>query len=351
MDIKELDYEELEQYLLSIGEKQFRTKQLFLWIHARRIRQFSDAHNIGQRLTGILKEKFKLQMPELVERFVSIDGTEKYLMRLGDGELIESVLMRYRGDFSKQRNTLCVSSQVGCAMGCAFCATGHQGFTRSLTVSEILGQIYLANDILGQHESGQEIRNIVFMGMGEPFNNFDAVLKSCRILCHPMGMNLSPRRITISTCGVVPRIREFADLDTDLELAISLHATNNSDRDVLMPVNQRYPLTELIDSCVYYQEKTGKRISFEYALIKDVNDTEKQVRELTHLLHPLDCHVNVIPVNSVNHGSFTKPNKRDVEAFIDALRKNGVGASVRQEKGADIDGACGQLKTRYTKSS
>lgn len=351
MDIKELDYEELEQYLLSIGEKKFRTKQLFLWIHARRIHHFSEAHNIGHALTQTLEENFEMIFPELVERFVSKDGTEKYLMRLADGELIESVLMRYRGDYSKQRNTLCVSSQVGCAMGCAFCATGHQGFTRNLSVSEILGQIYLANEILGEHEPGQEIRNIVFMGMGEPFNNFDAVLKSCSILCHPMGMDLSPRRITISTCGVVPKLIEFSDLNTDLGLAISLHATNNKDRDALMPVNRKYPLEKLIDACVYYQKKTGKRISFEYALIKNVNDGEKQIVELTDLLKPLDCHVNVIPVNSVSHGSFSKPSKKEVEAFIEAVREHGVGASVRQEKGADIDGACGQLKTRYTHSS
>lgn len=351
MDIKDLDYEELEEYLLSIGEKKFRTKQLFLWIHARRIHHFAEAHNIGHALIKTLEENFELQLPELVERYVSMDGTEKYLMRLSDGELIESVLMRYRGDYSKQRNTLCVSSQVGCAMGCAFCATGHQGFTRNLAVSEILGQIYLADEILGKNEPGQEIRNIVFMGMGEPFNNFDSVLKSCHILCDPMGMNLSPRRITISTCGVVPKIIQFSDLNTDLSLAISLHATNNTDRDALMPVNRKYPLQELMNACKYYQEKTGKRISFEYSLIKGVNDSEKQIIELTNLLKPLDCHVNVIPVNSVNHGSFTRPSKKEVQAFIKAIQSYGIGASVRQEKGADIDGACGQLKTKYTQPS
>ena len=219
MDIRALDFDELQEYLLQIGEPTFRTKQFFSWLHNQQITDFEQAHNVGKKLLQSLTlDGYELIDPVLKQRFVSKDGTEKYLMELADGSLIECVLMRYRGDFSKQRNTLCVSSQVGCAMGCVFCATGHQGFERNLSVAEILSEVYTANRILGENEKGQEIRNIVFMGMGEPFNNFDNVMKAIRILCHPNGMNLSPRRITISTCGVVPKLIEFADLNTDVGL-------------------------------------------------------------------------------------------------------------------------------------
>lgn len=349
MDIRAFDFEELETFLVSHGEPKFRCKQFFSWLHNQQITDFSQAHNIGKRLTNTLSEEgYGLIDPELKQRFISKDGTEKYLMSLEDDSLIECVLMRYRGDYSKQRNTLCVSSQVGCAMGCVFCATGHQGFERNLSVSEILSEVYSANRLLKQNEHGQEIRNIVFMDMGEPFNNFDNVMKATRILCHPYGMNLSPRRITISTCGVVPKLIEFADLNTDVGLAISLHASNNKDRDALMPVNHAYPLESLMEACKYYQDVTGKRISFEYALIENVNDQKKHVTELKTLLRELDCHINVIPVNAVSHNhTLHRPNKAHIDRFIEALRANGIGASVRQEKGADINGACGQLKTSY----
>lgn len=353
MDIRELDYAELENYLGEIGEPKFRTKQFFSWIHNYQITDFNEAHNVGKKLLQQLKDDaYTIESPILKKRFVSKDGTEKYLLELKDGALIESVLMRYRGDFSKQRNTLCVSSQVGCAMGCVFCATGHQGFSRNMTTAEILSEIYLANRILGEQEHGQEIRNIVFMGMGEPFNNFENVMKASDILCHPNGMNLSPRRITISTCGVVPKLIEFADRNTDLGLAISLHASNNKDRDALMPVNHAYPLESLMEACKYYQDVAGKRISFEYALIENVNDQPKHVNELKELLKHLDCHINVIPINSAEHNkTLLRPNKAHINRFIEALRANGIGASIRQEKGADIDGACGQLKASYSESN
>ena len=234
MDIRAFDFEELGNYLSSIGEPAFRCKQFFSWLHNQQIKDFSEAHNVGKKLLQSLNEDgYTLTDPELKQRFISKDGTEKYLMAMNDGSLIECVLMRYRGDYSKQRNTLCVSSQVGCAMGCVFCATGNQGFERNLSVAEILSEVYTANRIVRENEQGQEIRNIVFMGMGEPFNNFDQVMKAIRILCHPNGMNLSPRRITISTCGVVPKLIEFADLNTDVGLAISLHASNNGSVQVL----------------------------------------------------------------------------------------------------------------------
>ncbi len=352
VDIRVLDFDELGEYLLSINEPKFRCKQFFSWLHNQQIDDFEQAHNVGKKLLdNLANDGYDIINPELKQRFISKDGTEKYLFGLADESLIECVLMRYRGDYSKQRNTLCVSSQVGCAMKCAFCATGNQGFERNLSVSEILSEVYTANAILKSNEKNQEIRNIVFMGMGEPFNNFDNVLKAIRILCHPNGMNLSPRRITISTCGVVPRLIDFADLNTDIGLAISLHASNNADRDALMPVNHAYPLEALMEACKYYQDITKKRISFEYALIENVNDQKKHVDELKVLLKDLDCHINVIPVNSVAHNkTLLRPDKAHINHFIEALRANGIGASVRQEKGADINGACGQLKTSYYQS-
>lgn len=352
MDIRALDFDELGDYLTSIGEPKFRCKQFFSWLHNQQIDDFEQAHNVGKKLLEALEnDGYGIINPELKQRFISKDGTEKYLFGLEDQSLIECVLMRYRGDFSKQRNTLCVSSQVGCAMKCAFCATGNQGFERNLSVAEILSEVYTANGILKSNEKNQEIRNIVFMGMGEPFNNFDNVIKSIRILCHPNGMNLSPRRITISTCGVVPKLIDFADLNTDIGLAISLHASNNKDRDALMPVNHAYPLESLMEACKYYQDITKKRISFEYALIENVNDQKKHVDELKVLLKDLDCHINVIPVNSVAHNkTLLRPDKAHINHFIESLRANGIGASVRQEKGADINGACGQLKTSYYQS-
>lgn len=352
MDIRALDFDELGDYLTSIGEPKFRCKQFFSWLHNQQIDDFEQAHNVGKKLLEALEnDGYSIINPELKQRFISKDGTEKYLFGLEDQSLIECVLMRYRGDFSKQRNTLCVSSQVGCAMKCAFCATGNQGFERNLSVAEILSEVYTANGILKSNEKNQEIRNIVFMGMGEPFNNFDNVIKSIRILCHPNGMNLSPRRITISTCGVVPKLIDFADLNTDIGLAISLHASNNKDRDALMPVNHAYPLESLMEACKYYQDITKKRISFEYALIENVNDQKKHVDELKVLLKDLDCHINVIPVNSVAHNkTLLRPDKAHINHFIESLRANGIGASVRQEKGADINGACGQLKTSYYQS-
>lgn len=352
MDIKSLEFEEMAEYLASINEPKFRTKQLYSWIHNNQITSFGEAHNVGNKLLDNLsKDNYELIMPTLIQEYISKDGTEKYLLSLEDHSLIECVLMKYRGDFSKQRNTLCVSSQVGCAMRCAFCATGHQGFTRNLSVSEILGQIYFSNQLLKSKENNQEIRNIVFMGMGEPLNNLATVMKAIRILCHPNGMNLSERRITISTCGVVPQLKKFADMKTDVGLAISLHASNNKDRDALMPVNHQFPLEELIDACFYYYEKTGKRISFEYALIENINDSMKHVQELKHLLSGLDCHINIIPVNSVEHNqSLQRPNRDKINIFMNALREVGIGASIRQEKGADINGACGQLKATYSQS-
>ena len=352
MDIRALDFEELGEYLTSIGEPKFRCKQFFSWLHNQQIDDFEQAHNVGKKLLEALEnDGYRIINPGLKQRFISKDGTEKYLFGLEDASLIECVLMRYRGDFSKQRNTLCVSSQVGCAMKCAFCATGNQGFERNLSVSEILSEVYTANGILKRNEKNQEIRNIVFMGMGEPFNNFDNVIKAIQILCHPNGMNLSPRRITISTCGVVPKLIDFADLNSDIGLAISLHASNNKDRDALMPVNHAYPLESLMEACKYYQDITKKRISFEYALIENVNDQKKHVDELKVLLKDLDCHINVIPVNSVAHNkTLLRPDKAQINHFIEALRANGIGASVRQEKGADINGACGQLKTSYYQS-
>ena len=349
-DLRNLSFAELAALLATYGEPSFRAKQLFALLHNRQINDLADAHNISHRLVERLTEDgYGIHPPHCMRRQVSKDGTEKYLLELADGLLIECVLMKYRGDYSKQRNTLCVSSQVGCAMGCSFCATGTLGFSRQLSVAEILGQVYASNALLKEDAEPMQVRNLVFMGMGEPFANFDAVMKAIEILCDKRGADMAQRRMTISTCGLVPEIKRFADLQTDIGLAISLHASNDETRQALMPVAKTYPLADLMEVCRYYCNKTGRRISFEYALIAGVNDGKKEVSELVHLVKEIDCHFNIIPVNPVSGKNFLKPSVQASRAFQQKLTAHGLLASIREEKGADIDGACGQLKANYLK--
>ncbi|SDD08423.1 23S rRNA (adenine(2503)-C(2))-methyltransferase RlmN [Peptococcus niger] len=349
-DLRNLSFAELAALLATYGEPSFRAKQLFAWLHNRQINDLAEAHNISHRLVERLTEDgYGIHPPHCMRRQVSKDGTEKYLLELEDGLLIECVLMKYRGDYSKQRNTLCVSSQVGCAMGCSFCATGTLGFSRQLSVAEILGQVYASNALLKEDAEPMQVRNLVFMGMGEPFANFDAVMKAIEILCDKRGADMAQRRMTISTCGLVPEIKRFADLQTDIGLAISLHASNDETRQALMPVDKTYPLADLMEACHYYCNKTGRRISFEYALIAGVNDGKKEVSELVHLVKGIDCHFNIIPVNPVSGKNFSKPSVQASRAFQQKLTAHGLLASIREEKGADIDGACGQLKANYLK--
>ncbi len=346
-DLRSMSADEMNDVIADFGEPKFRSKQLFTWIHNKQITGLTSAHNLSKKvINSLIDANYDIDRPCLARRQISKDGTEKYLFQLHDGQYIESVLMKYRGDYSKQRNTLCVSSQVGCAMGCRFCATGARGYSRNLSVGEIISQVYEANALLKEDDEPMQVRNIVFMGMGEPFANFDNVLKAINILCDPLGADLARRRITISTCGLIAGIRKLADLQTDIGLAISLHASNQKTRADLMPVARTHPLDELISACHYYGEKTGRRISFEYALIAGVNDKDTNVQELVSLLRGLDCHINLIPVNPVGHVQFKRPSYKACRSFQEKLQKSGLGASIREAKGEDIDGACGQLRAK-----
>ena len=348
-DLRSMGIDDMTALLKEMGQPAFRAKQLFGWVHEKQVQHIDDMHNLGKGLLAQLNEQCEITAMQLERKQVSKDGTEKFLFQLADGNYIECVLMRYRGDMSKQRNTLCISSQVGCAMGCTFCATGQGGFVRNLTVGEIVSQVYAVNHQLIEEGDTLPVGNVVLMGMGEPMLNLDNVLKAVALLNDPQGQQISIRRMTVSTCGVVPQMKAFADKKLDMVLAVSLHAPNDVLRSGVMPVNNRYPLHELMDACRYYQKQTRNRITFEYALIAGFNDQPEHVAQLKALLKGLDCHLNIIPVNPVaNTAQFSRPDRKQVAAFVKALQNAGLNASVREEKGTDIDGACGQLRGKVT---
>ena len=348
-DLRSMGLDDMTALLKEMGQPAFRAKQLFGWVHEKQVQHIDDMHNLGKGLLAQLNEQCEITAMQLERKQVSKDGTEKFLFQLADGNYIECVLMRYRGDMSKQRNTLCISSQVGCAMGCTFCATGQGGFVRNLTAGEIVSQVYAVNHQLIEEGDTLPVGNVVLMGMGEPMLNLDNVLKAVALLNDPQGQQISIRRMTVSTCGVVPQMKSFADKKLDMVLAVSLHAPNDALRSGVMPVNNRYPLHELMDACRYYQKQTRNRITFEYALIAGFNDQPEHVAQLKTLLKGLDCHLNIIPVNPVaNTAQFSRPDRKQVAAFVKALQNAGLNASVREEKGTDIDGACGQLRGKVT---
>ncbi len=344
-DLRSMQLDDMTTLMKTLGQPAFRAKQLFGWIHQKQVQHIDDMHNMGKKLLEALDEQCEITTMQLERKQVSKDGTEKFLFQLSDGNYIECVLMRYRGDMSKQRNTLCISSQVGCAMGCTFCATGQGGFVRNLTVGEIVSQVYEVNHQLQQEGDTLQVGNVVLMGMGEPLLNLDNVLNAIALLNHPDGQQIGIRRISLSTCGVVPKLKELADTKLDMVLAVSLHAPNDAQRSGVMPVNDLYPLAQLMEGCRYYQTQTKNRITFEYALIAGFNDQPEHVSQLRALLKGLDCHLNIIPVNPVaNTAQFSRPDRTQVASFVKALQKAGLNASVREEKGTDIDGACGQLR-------
>jgi len=338
----------MEALMESFGEAKFRAKQLFDWIHEKNVVDFTEIKNLGKNLLTKLEMDYTCSGLHLKVRQKSVDGTEKFLFELQDGQAIECVLMRYRGDKSKKRNTLCISSQVGCAMGCTFCATGQGGFVRNLSAGEIVGQVYEVNHILKAEGEELPVGNVVYMGMGEPMLNFEQFIKSAELLHHEKGQNISYRRMTVSTCGIVGGILKLAEIDNDMVLAISLHASNNKERSQIMPINNRYPLEDVLSACKEYQKRTKKRLTFEYALIKGVNDSDQHIKELKQLLQGLDCHLNIIPVNPVTNVDMERPEKNDVRIFVQKLEKVGLNGSIREEKGKDIDGACGQLRGKLT---
>jgi 23S rRNA (adenine2503-C2)-methyltransferase len=337
-DIKSMNLEELTGYMTGIGEKPFRARQLYEWIHKRQAESFDEMTNLSGKLRETLANQANLTTLHTEEVQVSqLDGTRKYLFLLDDGNVIESVLMRY-----KHGNSVCISSQVGCRMGCRFCASTIDGLVRGLTPAEMLDQVYrIGKDI------GERISNVVVMGTGEPLDNFSNLLKFIELLTDENGLNISQRNVTVSTCGIVPRMRELADKKLSITLALSLHASTQEKRLALMPVARSYEIHEVVGACRYYFEKTGRRVTFEYSLVGGVNDTAEDAKELASLIRGMNCHVNLIPVNPVKERDFVQPDDRAVLAFRDRLEKNGITATVRRRMGRDIDGACGQLRRKY----
>ena len=337
-DLKSLNYQELQDELVAIGEKAFRGKQMYQWLHEKLVNTPEEMGNIP----AALKEKLKLQYTcsslQIIDVFTSgIDGTQKYLFRLHDGNIIESVLMKY-----KHGNSVCVSSQVGCRMGCRFCASTLGGLTRNLLPGEILDQVYQI-----QKYSGERVSNLVLMGTGEPLDNYDNVVKFIRMLSDEHGLNISQRNITVSTCGIVPRIYDLAKEKLQITLALSLHAATQEKRMELMPIAYKYNLNDVIEACRYYYEQTGRRLTFEYSLVGGVNDTEKDVQQLVSLVGGLNCHINLIPVNPIKERSYVQSNAKVIMNFKTKLEKCGIHATIRREMGRDIGGACGQLRKSY----
>lgn len=338
IDIKSMNLAELTEFVASIGEKAFRAKQLYQWLHVKQVYAFDDMTNLSKAFREKLDEvSFITDLKQEQVQISQIDGTRKYLFLLEDGNVIESVLMRY-----KHGNSVCISSQVGCRMGCRFCASTLDGLVRGLRPSEMIDQIYK----IGQ-DIGERISNVVVMGTGEPMDNYDNLLKFITLLTDENGLNISQRNLTVSTCGIVPRMRQLADEKLSITLALSLHASNQKKRLELMPVANKYDIHDVIDACKYYFDQTGRRVTFEYSLVGGVNDTDEDARELSQLIHGMNCHVNLIPVNPIKERDYVQSNAAVIAAFKNKLEKNGINVTVRREMGRDIDGACGQLRKRY----
>ena len=338
-NIKDYNLEELVTEMENLGEKKFRAEQIFKWLYVDKVKEFDEMTNLSLELREKLKQNYTMCNFKILKKQESADGTKKYLFDVLDGNAIESVLMKY-----KYGKTICVSSQIGCKMGCKFCASTGIKFVRSLTAGEIVEQVLAV-----EQDINDKISNIVFMGIGEPFDNYDNVMKAIKILNNQRGLNIGARHISVSTSGLVPMIYKFADEDYQCTLSISLHATNDEKRSKMMPINNRYNIKELIEACKYYINKTNKRISFEYALAKDNNDNLEDAKELVKLLKGMLCHVNLIPINKIENGEFTKSSNENIIKFRDYLNDNGIVATIRRELGSDIEAACGQLRRKNLK--
>ncbi len=337
IDILSLTLDELTEKIVEIGEKKFRAAQIFDWLHCKQAEGFSEMSNIPSSLSTKLDEIFCIKRLNVVRKLESsIDNTVKYLYELPDGNHIESVLMDY-----KHGNSLCISTQVGCKMGCRFCASTIAGYKRDLLPSEILQQVYSA-----ERNSGRHVDSIVLMGIGEPLDNFDNVMRFLEILSCEKGRNMSLRHVSLSTCGLVDRINELAERRTGLTLSVSLHAATDEKRSEIMPVNNRYNIAELMSACRKYIDKTGRRISFEYAVIKDVNDRKADADALLKLLKGMNCHLNLIPVNEIKERDF-RADRNSLHSFAKYLSDKGLNVTIRRTLGADIDAACGQLRREY----
>lgn len=325
---------------LAQGWKKFRGHQIFQWLYRKRAVSIDDMSDLSKDTRETLKQQFSLTPLELRDKQVASDGTTKYLFALEDGSLIESVLMQF--DYGK---SICVTSQVGCNMACAFCASGLTKKKRNLTSGEMVAQVlYVQRDL---DEKEERLSHIVVMGTGEPFDNYDNVMNFLATVNHDRGLGIGARHITISTCGVVPKIYEFAKEHTQYNLAISLHAPNNALRDQLMPINHAYPLEELMEAIQYYAKENNRRLTFEYILLRGVNDQKEHVNQLAKLLRGLNAYVNLIPYNAVDENGFQGVDHEQAMVFYDALMKQGIRCTIRKEHGADIDAACGQLRVKH----
>ena len=338
VDIKSMTKDELRLALSETGLPKFRADQIFSWLHQKGVSSFDEMTNISKDLRVTLQERFVIRSCEIeMKRVSKEDGTVKYLFRLCDGEYIESVLMKYKYGYS-----LCVSTQVGCRMGCKFCASTLGGVIRDLSASEILSQIHVA-----QNDEGVRVSHVVLMGMGEPFDNFENVKRFLFLANSEDGLGLSMRNISLSTCGIVPGIYELMNMNLQLTLSVSLHAPNDEIRSSLMPVNKKYNVNELIKACRTYVNKTSRRISFEYSMISGVNDSDECAEELSKLLKGMLCHVNLIPVNNVRENNFVRSDDRQLKRFVSILEKNHINVTVRRTLGKDIEASCGQLRKKH----
>lgn len=334
----------LENLMLSLDQKKYRATQLYIWLYEKRVDDFDKMSDISLKFREVLKEKFTLTLPTIDIKQVASDGTIKLLLKLEDGNKIETVLMRY-----SYGNVVCVSSQVGCNMGCSFCASGLLKKKRNLSVDEMVGQVMVIDKLLKQENENQRVTHVVVMGTGEPFDNYDNVMDFVRICNHPKAFAIGARHITVSTCGIVDKILKYANEGLQINLAISLHASNDETRSKLMKINKVYPLKELINACRQYEIIANRRLTFEYILLKGVNDSLENADELADLIKGMLAYVNLIPYNPVNENDYQRSDNKTVKSFLDRLIKRGVTATIRKEFGTDIDAACGQLRAKNEK--
>lgn len=335
-NIKDYNLEELKEEFIKLGEKAYRAEQVFKWLYIDKVSSFDDMTNLSKELREKLKQEFSMHNFNILKKQESSDGTKKYLFDILDENAIETVLMEYH-----HGKSICVSTQVGCKMGCKFCASTGVKFVRNLSSGEIVEQILAV-----ERDENIRISNVVFMGIGEPLDNFENVVNAIGILNNQKGLNIGARHISISTSGLVPKIYELADKNLQCTLSISLHATTDEKRSAMMPVNKTYNIEELIKACKYYIDKTNRRISFEYALAKDSNDNLEDAKGLVKLLKGMLCHVNLIPINKIESGKYTKSTNENIIKFRDYLNEKGIVATIRRELGSDIDAACGQLRRK-----
>lgn len=338
-NIKDYDLPELKEEMIKLGQKPFRAEQIFKWLYRDKVSSFDDMTNLSLELREELKKNYEIKEYKIIKKQEASDGTKKYLFDVLDGNAIETVLMSYHHGYS-----ICVTTQIGCKMGCKFCASTGIPFIRNLTSGEIVEQLLAV-----ERDAKVRISNVVFMGIGEPLDNYENVINAIRIINNPKGIEIGARHISISTSGLVPQIYRLADENIQCTLSISLHATNNKKRSEMMPVNDAYPIEQLIQACKDYIAKTNRRVSFEYALAKENNDNLEDAKALVKLLRGMNCHVNLIPINKIENGKYTKSSIENIMKFRDYLNDHGIVATIRRELGSDIEAACGQLRRQTIK--